>query len=139
MRKYTCAESECRAPTYLCITVDTTKMFLNNLNARSLYSHCTHKIAILYTYTAYIISIRFAARKSRDSQRCSLTGAVANTGPVVVVGAHLAKNIGTHITLCLYYLCILTPCVCLYHAATKTRPSRIHTSQVGIICVCSIQ
>lgn len=84
-----------------------------------------HKCNILYTYTAYIIlyiiNIRFAARKSRDSQRCSLTGAVANTGPVV--GAHLAKNIGTHITLCLYYfytyigiyvyIYILTPRVCI--------------------------
>jgi len=73
-----------------------TKIFLNYLNTRSLHTHYTHTRATLYYYNMprilLDVSTRFAARKSRDSQRCSLPGAVANTGPVVVVGAHLAKT-----------------------------------------------
>lgn len=87
--------------------VGMTKIFLNNSNARSLHSHCTHTHVQHYNMPSILLDVptRFSARKSQDLQRCSLTGAVANTGPVVVVGAHLAKNISTHnITLCLCYL-----------------------------------
>lgn len=102
------------------------EQFKRSIAALALHAH---KYNIIYVYRVYYISIRFAARKSRDSQRCSLTGAVANTGPVV--GAHLAKNIGTHITLCSYYLYIyiLTPCVCIM-------PRRRHDHRTFTLCRC---
>lgn len=112
-----------------------TKIFLNYSNTRSaalaLHAH-TCNIIIWRVYYQTYVPTRFAARKSRDSQRCSLTGAVANTGPVVVVGAHLAKTQVPILNLCVYvtyqvHNCI--PCVCI-------TPWRRRDHRISVICRC---
>lgn len=71
-------------PSAAYLTADTKKIFLTNLNGRdALALHTRNIVHRVHIY----IHTRLTARKSRDSQRCSLSGAVANTGPVVGCGS----------------------------------------------------